>query len=585
MKIHRVRINGLMAHRATDLEWAPLTVIGGPNGSGKSSLCQAIKWCLVGGGIRGLSKATQLPALVSTGSSSGFVEVTWSRPDGTVEVVSRRVPGGKAVGSLPTPGALPLSLEADYFSSLRPEERQSLLFEIAAIRVTPEEVLRRLTAGGCQVDLAGLKRVAGRVVAGFPAAFAAAHEQVSQARGAWRAVTGQAYGSRIAVHWAATTRNPPDLGGAMPSHLEDELDRLHKKLAPMQNRLGILTEKLSRAEELDARIEDLARHITVPQDVERGLEKMEEDYADARTQAEKLREYAESLSKSKNRYLCPREGCGQQMAFDPSANTLVAVDPNDDTGTANPAEIAKARLAADQAARVMESALTRLHSARQAINVQTQNQATHDALVRERRDLDPDAIRQEILSLNADLASDGGRAPEIAATLQEYKAFVQERDTANQKTQQAAAFHGEVLAWQAIERALGAEGIPLDLVSAAIGPLNQRLAAHAANTGWMPVRLGEDMGIEVNGLPYSLRSSSEQWRTDAMLAVAIAEISEDNLVVLDGLDILEPTARPGCFRWLYQLTQGALQVMVTATLKEPMSERDGMRFHWMKQGD
>ena len=62
--------------------------------------------------------------------------------------------------------------------------------------------------------------------------------------------------------------------------------------------------------------------------------------------------------------------------------------------------------------------------------------------------------------------------------------------------------------------------------------------------------INSDMGIMAGGRPYALLSESEQWRADALIGAAIAELSGLRLLVLDRFDVLDVKGREDALYWL-----------------------------------
>ena len=85
---------------------------------------------------------------------------------------------------------------------------------------------------------------------------------------------------------------------------------------------------------------------------------------------------------------------------------------------------------------------------------------------------------------------------------------------------------------------------------------------------------------------YGLCSASEKWRTDALIALAIAQISQLRLAVLDGFDILHAAARQELLGMCIQLeSMGAMETLILCgTMKElpaGLSKR-GIASVWIK---
>ncbi|MDF3086623.1 DNA repair protein, partial [Burkholderia sola] len=96
----------------------------------------------------------------------------------------------------------------------------------------------------------------------------------------------------------------------------------------------------------------------------------------------------------------------------------------------------------------------------------------------------------------------------------------------------------DVAAYEAIADALAPNGIPADLLSEALTPMNERLVGLAEMSEWADVTITPEMEIFADGRAYALLSESERWRVDAHIAAAISHFSGLKLLVLDRADVL-----------------------------------------------
>ncbi len=117
------------------------------------------------------------------------------------------------------------------------------------------------------------------------------------------------------------------------------------------------------------------------------------------------------------------------------------------------------------------------------------------------------------------------------------------------KTKKAAEHHADVVGWTLIADKLAPDGIPGELLAQALKPINDALAQSAADTGWQAVTIDAEMAIRTGGRPYALLSESEQWRTDAMLTIAIAQLLGIKLALFDRFDVLDLDGRGEALGW------------------------------------
>jgi hypothetical protein len=91
---------------------------------------------------------------------------------------------------------------------------------------------------------------------------------------------------------------------------------------------------------------------------------------------------------------------------------------------------------------------------------------------------------------------------------------------------------------------------------------DQQLKALTDAAGWRErVTVDPDMNIGLDGRPYGLLSTSEQYRVRAVLQVAMAILDGSDLVVLDAAEVLDAPTRAGLFEMLERSGVTALVCM------------------------
>ncbi|WP_339475250.1 hypothetical protein [Pseudomonas sp. RL_5y_Pfl2_69] len=141
---------------------------------------------------------------------------------------------------------------------------------------------------------------------------------------------------------------------------------------------------------------------------------------------------------------------------------------------------------------------------------------------------------------------------------------------AERKAAQAAQHHEDVKAWTLIATALAPDGIPGEILSGALKPINDSLAKLSTIAGWPAVSIASDMAITAAGRLYTLLSESERWRCDALIGLAIAIESGLRLIVLDRFDVLLPAVRAQLLGSLINLAKSDVieTAIVCGSLKE-----------------
>jgi hypothetical protein len=242
-------------------------------------------------------------------------------------------------------------------------------------------------------------------------------------------------------------------------------------------------------------------------------------------------------------------------------------------------------------------AAARIPDLQRAIGVQEKVLARHQANM-----VAADQAAQQLKALEDSepaKAVDAGPIRETASTLRieiaakrkrqdELKAAHEALDRAGKLTKDAKRYHGDVIGWSAIADALAPDGIPGELLSEALKPINERLVQSALDTGWKQVRIAADMAITCDGREYRLESESAQWRADAQISEAVSHLSGLKLLVLDRLDVLDLAGRSNALGWLDMLADaGELEsAIVLGTLRSiPLSLPDTFQAAWLERGE
>jgi hypothetical protein len=567
MRITHIHARDFLGLRAADISPAtPVTLICGPNGAGKSSLQEAVRMALVGESVR-VSLKKEFNQLLHNDAEMGSVVVTVG-----AQANSIALPSGKMTKGIPEDPRLAYVLDAQRFARLDVKERRTFLFELMGLQLGTDKVRERLLKRGC--DAKKLESVLPLVRAGFDAAAKEAQTKATAAKGAWRAVTGETYGSVKAADW--TARLPAgapadDVLAATVQDCEAEIAGANGVLGDLQRQLG----EIDAADQIRARrarqIEDLAARAE-------GLAKAQAAVDRATAERDQFKQKVDELRAAAGgnapgvQCACPE--CGALLRY--LAGKLESYEP-----VQVDAEAASRLPEYERSLSVLDNALRSRTTERDAA----------------------DSAAKQLELLRKDAAADtGDDAVELRAkisdelkTLQEAIGKVREEleaaraaqraiAKAAEDTKQAALHHADVVAWDALAEALGPSGIPADLLAEALGPINDHLAAAAEQSEWARVGVEADMTITADGRPYALLSESEKWRADAVLAYALGQLSGLRLLMLDRADVLIGPERDRLFWWLDDLAAAGTidTALVFMSLKTPPGKLpDGISAYWI----
>ncbi|HCF1605279.1 TPA: AAA family ATPase [Pseudomonas aeruginosa] len=556
MRITKLEITNFqgLRHAALDVS-APVLLVAGHNGAGKSSLLDAISHAFTGKPGR-VAQKQHIGQLITEGAKKGEARAEWLDESGEVQACGVALPSGKGSPLADSP-FLPYVLDASLFAGLKADDRRKLLLSLTGASASPADVAKRLKAKG--IDLALFEKVKPLLRSGFSAMVGQAKAYASEARGAWKAVTGENYGSEKANGWEPEA--PPVIVS------EEELESARAELRATAQDLDEAQQTLGSSKRAHADAQARASRITALRETaalaDRRRNKLATDEANQDEWSEKVMaaEAAASGEPAHQPLTCPH--C--QGAVDLQAGQLVAHQP-------------PAKVADPEAAKRLEEYRGYLASAQRAV-------------ANSRRDLkESEDAAAQAAALEAETAQ-APSAEAIANGEQAINELRQARDRQQAKVQslqeafnaaaqrqdvikQAAGFHAEVCAWSALADALSPAGIPAEILADAIGPVNELLQRLSGTAGWSPVQISADIDVTFGGRLYGLLSESERWRCDATLALTIAAISGLRLALLDRLDVLGLPSRSQALTLLRAVTMDKEidSVIVAGTLKEPMAK-------------
>ncbi|MBX5809226.1 AAA family ATPase [Pseudomonas aeruginosa] len=544
-----------MRHAALDVS-APVLLVAGHNGAGKSSLLDAISHAFTGKPGR-VAQKQHIGQLITEGAKKGEARVEWLDESGEVQACGVALPSGKGSPLADSP-FLPFVLDASRFAALDAKDRRRVLFDLTGASASPAEVSKRLEAKG--IDLALFEKVKPLLRSGFPAAVEQAKAYASESRGAWKAITGENYGSEKAVDWA------PELLATVVT--EDQVAEAGKNLQLLEDDLAEAQQALGASKQArqaaDGRAQRIAQLRELAELEPRRRNKLTTDQQNQDEWSEKVMaaELASAGSVPHQPLTCPH--C--QGAVDLQAGTLVVHQPPEQIADAEAARrlseyrgyLASAQRAVANSQRDLDECLAAAEQIK-ALEAESVEAPSAEAIANGEQAINE--LRQ---------ARDASRAKLVA--LQEALEAATQREASIAK---ARAAHQDVVAWTGMADALSPTGIPAEILADAIGPVNDTLKRLAGTAGWSPVQISSDIDVTFGGRLYGLLSESERWRCDTTIALAIATISGLRLALLDRFDVLDIPARTRQAMKLFQslAVAGEIDTLIVAgTLKEPMAK-------------
>ncbi len=593
MKLEKITITNFLGAKAIEVQAVePVQLFCGANGAGKSSIRDAVALALTAD-LGRVSLKKEAGQLMRDGAKAALCEVTTSDGDAYTVTISD---AGKITDS--RSGAkddpvLPYVLDAQRFAGLSANDRRTFLMGLMDVKTDPATIKDRLLAR--QHDAAKVDRIAPLLRAGFDAAHKDAKAKATESRGAWRAVTGEAFGSEKAKTWRAEV---PKHDPAQLKTLQTELKHCDVAIGSWQQEIGKLQAQQQRHSQLHTKLADLQEHAS-------RIERIQKKLA---TDEQQLVEWEQDLAKTMAAAGegPARVGLVHELAW-AVAYLAQSGDPLNDDGFDGRAkralveyEAAHGKVQLGESMAHDAKAAARLPSIRSSVDLSIK------AVANDKRDLEA-ALRAkaEIASIEEELATPldpkelaeartqidslQSRRAELVKEIDGLQSLKLQAEAADRKTKEAAAHADDVAQWDELASALAPDGIPAEILAQTLSPINERLAQAAVDTGWPVAEISADMAITGGGRDYRLLSESEQWRVDAMVAEAIANLSGMRLLVLDRFDVLDPASRSVLLGWLDVLADmGELDTaLVFGTLKAaPAADNlpPTVAAHWIANG-
>jgi energy-coupling factor transporter ATP-binding protein EcfA2 len=567
----------------------------GPNESGKSTLSEAVRFALRGESPR-IELKKDYDKLVSDGHSKGRVTLGYLGSRGAVlQSMFRDVhTNGSVTKDFKfdelTAACLDIALQARTFASADAKERRKLLTNLLDIKMTPDAIGERLkTEHGIEEKY--VTTVKPLLRGGFEAAHKVAKDEMSKARGAWEAATGESFGTVKAVEWKPKDPPEPVTDEAMKA-AQDVLAAAEAVVESTVADIATLRGGAKAIDSLNSQRESLVKLKAEERQVRNQRAQKQIGLSTSRSEIGELEQQLDWANKAKEILVCPncdsrlhmKEGLLQPVAV----TELETVGDRGNTAEGGREDFVKGIAALQAKIRADEAGLAQLSAKLERI-------VGADTLIAE--------IDEKLGQLGANAAARDEKIAQLEATLQEARKVVDEerlaRDQLRDKVSLVRAHEGKVrqaqaasaafFAWSKVADALGPEGLPAKLLAEALKPINMRLEASAALAGWPRVQLNNEVELvrytkDEPDRAISMLSESAQWRACAIMADAISSLSQLKLLILDRADVLDLPGRTQLFNWLARLAEDEYDtILVFATLKAPPTPEQvgGARVHWL----
>lgn len=585
MKITRIQADNLLGIQHVDVTTSTaVTLFCGRNGSGKSSIQEAVRMAICQDQVRDVTVKKEYGKLLHGDAKAGGAVVTIDNdPDSSFAF---NMPKGEFMGPEITE-PMRVALNGQRFAMMKPDERRTFLFGLTKLRATGKATRERMLSKKWACDEKKTDAVLPMLNTGFPSACTYAKEKATEAKGAWHALTGATYGPVVAPSWEALM---PDVPEGDVEKLAADVAGLDKNIAKMNESLGAIKGAARAASDTATRRASLAEAAGKVSGLVDQLERAKAELADYLPKVDALRLRAAGTA---------RVGLVHDMAMFIANEAISALTGKDeDKAIALVDRYEKEHGKIEDAAKVDTEAQAELPAHEQGLLV-VQNRVKNlqrdlDGATQAKGQYDALAPADEAVDASAEVAEVEGMLATARAnrTALENKRLdivtaTAARAAAEGKTKAALAHHDDVMAWLKVAAALAPDGIPAEMLLAALEPVNAALEQAAVDTDWAQVVISPDMSITAKGRPYQMLSESEKWRTDAMIAQVVSEISGLRILMLDRFDVLDMPGRKQCLEWVDTLALSDVvdTVLLFGTLKAaPEGLADTIAVHWVEGG-
>lgn len=568
MRINKIASSGTLAIRNVEIRTeSQITLICGANRAGKSSLRNGIYHAFTGENpCEPLKKNYPLLINRADGNNVGYTYVDYNNgqkacitlPNGTHELTEEQH------------YAMPFLLNPSLFASITTDERRRFLFDLGNLRSDGAEVKGKLIERGC--DAGKIEMILPFLKSSFDNAQKHADEKAKEARASWKTVTGEAYGSLKAGNWQATI---PYVDKNAMSDCEKYISDIESQIESSNQKLGSLQSEFSNANKNSAEINNLRSMAEKIERIENKLAIDRKELAMWTVKVEDAKFAAMGSSPGCIAVKCPE--CAAELTFTGKELVARGGDLHGDEEIA--AKLPDYEKTLAMLKKAVASGERDLASAKYAKDRLAELEKEQAEVISEER---INQLKEKISGLKLSRKKAQEDLDKLTATSRQ-------AGEAESKTKKAAAHHAEVLQWEKISEALAPEGIPSEMLSAALNPVNARISASVKALGFPgKVRIQDDMTImEDDGKLYSFSSKATKLLIDSMIAEAISYVSGIKFFMVDEVDLLDLPSRSAYLGWLIDIAEKKEidSVLLFATLKAmPAGLPPTIQANWIEGG-
>lgn len=558
-----------------DIQVAPIALVTGLNGAGKTSIIMAAGAVLTSTPMPSGMPKKDAALLVRGGAGEAKASITG--PEGLTSITwpaAEPIRDGRNPFSSEYAAGLShvLDLDANGRAKVLSQYLKTMPTKVEFARALAEtDIAWAISGVGTQAEAPAIKalgldpmnqrdvavfRIVEKVwpeieANGWDGALKNGETTRAKMKGAWEQITGKKWGEKVAAAWVPAGHDDIP-AGATEQHLAEAVTVAKAELESTIRRAAVAALDLDG---LRAKADGLAAAAKAEADAKAKKERAGEELASWNNKAPPL--------VPPTPMACPH--CGGSVAHQDGALVKAAKDA--DAEAVATAKKERAAFDAQHAAvrETFNTAKLAYDETFQVLNAARAAKAKLDEVAA----AGESATEQDVAQAKAIVAS-------AEAAL---KAFTAKRD--------ADAKHKAIMQNQAILDIMAPDGLRKRKLTRVLEDFNEkRLRPLYEDAGWKPVTIGDDLQARYGGRPLHLCSESEEYRARVVVQVAMAQIDDSAMVVIDRADMLDPKGRNGLLNLLLGADVPALVGMtVAAADKAPdLSAHELGATYWVEGG-
>jgi hypothetical protein len=579
MKIEHIQADNFLRLNLFDisLTGATLHLFAGNNEAGKTSVQEAVRFALLGETVRVKNKG-DYKLMIRDGAKTGTAAVRVDGKDLVRDIKTAKMQTDSMTEyAAQLPEYLPYLLNSQYFARVKMADRRAFLIGLTGTKVGTDDIARRMKAKGVHEKC--INQVIPMVRSSMDAAHGEAATRAAEARAQWVGLTGQSrYGSQIAAGWKPTVPEGYDPKTLLANEkglmlIREAIDTLNVKKGGLVAKIAEATNDLGKqtggGEVFDKKL------------LTKMLKGIVATKAKLKAKEDRRKILSDEISNAKERVPVPCCECGAMLRVS-FRGKGVEVEPY--------VPMSEKALEAAQGEILNTGCdITDLTTKLKTLNEEAIRLQRLEALSagsgKKVTQEDIDSDRDTLKALDVTLIDLNQKHADLDEKMASLRTAAEQIRNAAQTEERAQSLHRAVQAWAKCVEVLAPDGIPAEILSDTLKPVNDRLRSTASLTGWAQVTISPTMDVVVDNRPYNLLSESAKWRADAAIADAIAHLSGLQLLILDRMDVLDIPSRGALMGWMSKILDEYETILLFGTLKGLPSLPEGMAAHWIENGE